>query len=309
LGWIYVEVTGGDGGGGGFGGGGGDGKPEINITPSFTYKVYDGKYLYPQQKVDADRNLSELLDQGYRYEVSISGSQLEVGTSASVIDSFVLYDPNGKDVTDQYIINTSEGVLKVLPKDKEIIKIYLYQLQKYYDGTPLRYEEGDYEIIEMPDGLTLKISFNIELTDVGAITLADINKDIDKYITYSVYDGNRKVTSNYSLVCDMFETTDSSYVPIKVDVRVLELTSASEKRIDNGKPLQNSTFTITQGSLVNGHILSAKAIGYIDYVGSVDNEFDLSSITIKDRNGNDVISNYFIKLVAGSLTITDPNLD
>ena len=296
IGWVYVEVTGGL-----------EMKTEINITPSYTYKSYDGTYLYPQQKVDADIALGELIDKGYSYSVQISGSQLEVGTSESVIDSFTLYDPEGKDVTDQFIVNTSNGVLEVFPEGHSIIKIYLYQLQKYYDGTPLRYEDEDYEIIDIPEGLTLKVNFNIELTDVGAITLADINKNIESCISYRVYKGNDDVTKYYSLICDVFETTDSSYIPIRVDNRYIEITSASENKVDNGKPLQNSTVTVTLGSLVSGHKLSAVATGYLDVVGSTENFVDEHNVIITDRDGNDVTQNYAIMIIPGTLTITDPD--
>lgn len=306
VGWIYVEVTGSSS-GSGTGGGGDVPKPEINIKPSYTYKVYDGEYLYPQQKVEADSLLSELISQGYSYDVVISGSRLEVGRSASVIESFMIYDPNGKDVTDQFTVNTSDGILEVFPKGQTIIKIYLYQLQKYYDGTPLKYGDDDYEIIYLPDGLTLKVSFNIEMTDVGALTLSDINRDIDSFITYRVYKGKDDVTKYYSLICDVFESTNESYVPIRVDSRYIEITSASENKVDNGKPLENAAVTITQGSLAGGHKLTAKAIGYIDFVGSVENTIDGHSISITDRDGNDVTWNYMIMIIPGTLTITDPD--
>ena len=299
VGWIYVEVTGSDDGG----------KPLIEIKPSYTYKNYDGTYLYPQQKVDADIALSELLSLGYSYKAVISGSQLEVGSSASIIESFTIYDPSGQDVTDQFNIKTEEGTLEVFPQGNDIIKIYLYQLQKYYDGTPLRYESDDYEIISMPDDLSLKISFNIEITDVGVITLADINENIEKLITYRVYKGREDVTKYYTLICDVFENTSDNYVPLRVDPRFIEITSASETRVDNGKPLENGSVSVTQGSLIGGHTLSAKVMGYLDMVGSVENYIDGFSIVITDINGNDVSENYYVMIVNGTLTLTDPKED
>ena len=68
----------------------------------------------------------------------------------------------------------------------------------------------------------------------------------------------------------------------------------------------NEQVYISYGSLVNGHSLTALAMGYIDSVGSAENEIDIMSINIVDRNGNSVLHNYSIGFVNGELTITDP---
>ena len=302
VGWIQVEVT-----GSGSVNDDLDKKETITVTPAYTHKVYDGSYLYPDQRVDADAALSKLLANGYTYDVVVSGRQREVGTSASTIEAFILYDSDGNDVTENYNIVCRNGVLQVFSDEDRTIKIYLYQLQKYYDGTPLSYTEDDYEIIHMPDGIELVLTLNISLTDVGYLTLTDINENISMYATYKVYRNGRNVTSDYTLVFDIFEGTDPSYVPITVSRRPIELTSATQSKEEDGEPLTNPSVFVSYGSLADGHTLSAVATGYIDSVGVVENIVDINSINIFDENGNSVLSNYDILWINnGTLTIVQP---
>ena len=100
--------------------------------------------------------------------------------------------------------------------------------------------------------------------------------------------------------------TSDSYVPMRVDPRNIELTSASQSKLEDGKPLSNGTVTVTKGSLVAGHTLTATAIGEITSVGETPNMIDLSSVVIKDRSGKDVTDNYKIIYHTGTLTVIDP---
>jgi hypothetical protein len=296
VGWMQVEVT---------------GsleeelpKPTIEIMPSYQYKIDDGEPLFAEDVIDADQVLSELLARGYTYTVKVSGVQKRVGQGVSKITHFILYDPSGQDVTDQFEVVCQPGVLEILPKDTGVIRLYLYQLQKYYDGTPLFFEDGDYEIIEMEEGLELQISFHIFLTDVGSLSLAEINKDLGKYITYSVYRDGKDVTEGYIIIFEKLGDAAASYVPIRVDKRRLEVTTATDSKVYDGKALQNAAVDITKGSLASGHRMEASAIGSIDSVGDTKNS--LGRLVIYDEYGNDVTDNYDITVKTGTLTVVAP---
>jgi hypothetical protein len=254
--------------------------------------------------IDADQVLSELLARGYTYTVKVSGVQKRVGQGVSKITHFILYDPSGRDVTDQFEVVCQPGVLEILPKDTGVIRLYLYQLQKYYDGTPLFFEDGDYEIIEMEEGLELQISFHIFLTDVGSLSLAEINKDLGKYITYSVYRDGKDVTEGYIIIFEKLGDAAASYVPIRVDKRRLEVTTATDSKVYEGKALQNAAVDITKVSLASGHRMEASAIGSIDSVGDTKNS--LGRLVIYDEYGNDVTDNYDITVKTGTLTVVAP---
>ena len=61
----------------------------------------------------------------------MKGEQLSPGSSDSVVVSFEIYDSDGKKVTSDFDVRTFNGVVRVYGKS---IKLYLYQIQKYYEN-------------------------------------------------------------------------------------------------------------------------------------------------------------------------------
>lgn len=278
-------------------------KETITISPVYVYKKYDSMPLYAENRITADMLLSELLEQGYTYEVLVSGSRTDVGEAVSVIESFRLYDRSGNDVTDNYNVVCEEGKIEVIGGD--IIKIFLYEIQKYYDGKALKYDQGSYEIItELPAGVTLDVYLNISMTDVGQLTNSDINNNRDRYISYKVWENGADVTQRYVVIADVFDGMDSeSYVPIRVDARPLELTSNNASKRYDGTALVSPKVIITMGSLADGNVLYADASGSITERGNATNTINMSTVRILDQDGNDVTDNYDIKTVEGTLTV------
>lgn len=278
-------------------------KETITISPVYVYKKYDSMPLYAENRITADMLLSELLEQGYTYEVLVSGSRTDVGEAVSVIESFRLYDRSGNDVTDNYNVVCEEGKIEVIGGD--IIKIFLYEIQKYYDGKALKYDQGSYEIItELPAGVTLDVYLNISMTDVGQLTNSDINNNRDRYISYKVWENGADVTQRYVVIADVFDGMDSeSYVPIRVDPRPLELTSNNASKRYDGTALVSPKVIITMGSLADGNVLYADASGSITERGNATNTINMSTVRILDQDGNDVTDNYDIKTVEGTLTV------
>ena len=297
IGWMQVEVTGSD-------NSAGDEKPVIEIQPEYQYKKYDGTPLLAENLITG--NLSDLLAQGYTYQVSVSGSQTEIGMGKSKIDSFILFDPTGKDVTDEFVIKYYTGVLEILPPDIIVIPVYLYQLQKYYDGKPLVFEEGDFEFIELPEGVTVKLELNISLTEVGQLTLSDLNRNFENYAWFQVYETAtmKDVTSWYRIIFQPFDEMDF-YIPIKVEPRNITVTAESQTKQYDGKPLENGNAFISFGSLVKGHRIEYATMGSITAPGNTFNE--VVSVIIYDENGNDVTQNYNIFGEPGILTVIEPD--
>ena len=98
IGWVRVEVTGSS---------AGDEDDEdssvIIIKPQDYAKDYDGKPLVAANSIEATSAFWKLISKGYTYDVTVSGSITQPGRAESVIEKFVLYDPQGNDVTDQFI--------------------------------------------------------------------------------------------------------------------------------------------------------------------------------------------------------------
>ena len=102
------------------------------------------------------------------------------------------------------------------------------------------------------------------------------------------------------MIFEEFFPSDT-YLPIRVDPRIITVTSASQTKVDDGKPLENHNVTVTVGSLVEGHRLYAFVSGRVDSVGTKENVID--GVMIVDENGFDVTSCYEIDLAFGELTI------
>ena len=307
IGWIQVEVTGSTNDGSGSDQGPDDipcEKLSLEIMPSYQWKLYDGEPLVARPEIEMNLVLADLLSQGYTYVANVTGEQTEVGLGISTITDFTLYDANMQDVTARYDLVYKEGVLEVLEPEKEIIRVYLHQIQKYYDGTALSFEEEDYSIIEIPDGVTLELDLHISLTDVGTITLSEINGDIDTYATYRVYRDGADVTDRFVLVFDVLNQS-ATYLPIRVDKRVITVTSGSQTKIYDGEPLTNDAVDVSLGKLVDGHYLDAQVSGSIIDVGEQENFIEI--IIIRDASGADVTDFYEINLVHGKLTILSPD--
>jgi hypothetical protein len=298
VGWIQVEVTGG---------------PTINddeenmtieIVPSYQFKVDDGTPLYATNDIDMTENLEKLIKMGYSYEVVVVGKQEGVGRGTSSISKFVLYDPDGVDVTKDFSIIYTEGVLEILPAEKKVITVVINQLHQIYNGNPLMIEDGDWEILDGADGLTLDITFNVSLTNVGSITIGQLNQKMDEYVSYTVYDKNGKdVTDMYRIVLEAVDPLGNDYVPISVEKSVIEITAASNSKVHDGEPLSDPTFTLTKGKLAKGHYIEARAFGSITEIGSRKNIIDPQYVRIYDADGHDVTANYEITTVEGVLEI------
>ncbi|MBO5701003.1 MAG: transglutaminase domain-containing protein [Clostridia bacterium] len=304
LGWVQVEVTGSD--PNATGGGGGSGtKQTITLTPKYTYGVYNGRTLFAKNIIEPDATLADLLRKGYTYEAKVSGSLQDVGRSTSTVKDFKLFDPNGNDITDQFNYSREDGIIDIFDSSTKIVKVYLFELQKVYDSTPLTFNNDDYAIIDIESGANLDLSLNISRINAGVLTLSDINKDIGSYATYTVRKDGVNITNKCALVFDTFEHTPNYYVPLRVDPRGVGISSATEVKVDDDKPLSNDNVFISHGSLVPGDTMEAYAIGFIDYVGTVDNEI-YSNILIVNNKGEDVTNNYsIVSDNIGTLTIVD----
>ncbi len=298
MGWIQLEVTGTSEGGVG-GGGGGSGKPELVLTPEYCFKYYDGTPLFAENRLAVDSALKALLDQGYKYDVVITGSRTEVGCGISTIESFTLYDPDGRDVTDEFKIKYNKGVIEILPNETKIIYVTLYQLGKYYDGKPLRFEEGDYFVMSSLSSLKISVELNISLTDVGCLTLSELNQSWRDYAVLNV--NGAEPGTEYRIVFRAPTGEEDTYIPIAISARPLTLTAASAEKDYDGKPLEADKYYVSKGSVAPGHSITVDIEGSITSVGTAENY--ITFVVIKDENGRDVTENYLIETVSGILTV------
>ena len=130
----------------------------VTLTAASADKIYDGTAL-TNSSVTA-----EGLPSGFTVNTTVSGSQTDAGNSANTIDSYTIYNSNGKDVTDYFSNITAEnGKLVVAPKE---VTITTGSDDKEYDGTPLTNSEAS--ISGLVSGETATVAANGSITEVGS---------------------------------------------------------------------------------------------------------------------------------------------
>ena len=130
----------------------------VTLTAASADKIYDGTAL-TNSSVTA-----EGLPSGFTVSTTVSGSQTDAGNSANTIDSYTIYNSDGKDVTDYFAnITAKNGKLVVAPKE---VTITTGSDDKEYDGTPLTNSEAS--ISGLVSGETATVAANGSITEVGS---------------------------------------------------------------------------------------------------------------------------------------------
>ncbi|MCH5351366.1 MAG: transglutaminase domain-containing protein [Clostridiales bacterium] len=296
IGWVHVEVTGG-------GAGGNADKPKLTIKPTDINKEYDGTPLDAsegeQVVVGADSEsrvaLSTLLAKGYTYEAHFSGSRTDYGVGISVIESFKLFNELGEDVTNKFNIIFETGLIEITTTQ---VKIFVLDLSKTYDGTPLKYNTAKryFVIDEAPDIIA---SCELDLSEMSVTTPAE-SMTVKEY-----YESNNDILHFYD--ADGNEVRrDNFYIDFEggltVTKRLLTITAMSRQKAYDGNALTCSESIISSGSLIGGHYYEAVISGSIVDIGSTANVIE--SVVIYDADGKDVTEYYDVTVKAGTLTVT-----
>lgn len=277
IGWIQVDTTGSE----------SENRQKLVLTAANKYAEYDANgdnviYADPEAFV-YDKKFGTLLEQGYTYSVGISGCQTGAGKSESVFDYFILYDPDGKDVTAEYEIDLKPGVLQIY---YESLVLTSSSAEKIYDGTAL--VSHDYEITDgvLMDGHFIAVEFIKSRTKAGT-TLNDF--------TVTVYDENgNDVTEFYKIIrnCGV----------LKITARALTVYAGSAEKAYDGTPIVVDTYTIS-GELANGDFFYDVTVeGYQLERGR--SESTVTRVVILNSNGEDVTQNYAVTCEKGTLKVT-----
>lgn len=107
----------------------------------------------------------------------------------------------------------------------------------------------------------------------------------------------------YYIVAEGYQP-ESGMEVVEITERPITITAGSASKTYDGTPLTNGAYSITSGSLVDGHELLAVVTGTITAEGSVANVLSDVTITEEGEEPIDVIENYAVTLVNGTLTIT-----
>ncbi|MGN0055424.1 MAG: MBG domain-containing protein [Atopobiaceae bacterium] len=246
-------------------------KATLTVTTPDASKAYDGTAL-----TKSDGATYEGLQNGETVDFKVTGSQTEVGSSKNT------YELNwtGSAKQSNYNVVDSLGTLEVT-KNGAAVSLTAGSATKTYDGTALT--STDVTESGLPDGLTCQATTEGTITDAGTAA--------NKVSTYKVLDASgNDVTANFTNI----QTTDGT---LTVSPRQVTLTSASDSKTYDGKPLTNHTVTPGGDGFVEGEGATYNVTGSITDAGSVDNTFTYT------LNDNTKASNYNITTATGTLTV------
>ena len=258
-------------------------KPVLVYSSGSDSKTYDGT---PLANGEGSR-ISGELKEGHTEVIQLNATLTKVGMTENTI--VVKIFDGEVDVTDQYIINYEPGTLEVTPR---AIKITTASDKKTYDGTALTAPDVT---VEPSDGIVEGDKLSCTLS--GTITFPG-----EVYNTLASWTVTNSEGEDVSY-CYEVEVKNGT---LRVDERVITITTASDEKFYNGKPLTNSGYeTEPADALVNGHSIEMTVTGTITNPGSAANTVDIESVKIVDSMGNDRTGCYDINIVLGTLTVHD----
>ncbi len=273
MGWKYVEVTATD-------SAMGSADNRIEITPVTVEKKYDGTTLYAEQSV---RGLEKYLSQGFTYKVVISGEQTEVGMCKSVIESIELYAPNGNNVTTDFVWKMNNG------------KVHVYETEISFASTNATAVYGgtvETEIYKTGGEFLAEGHRAVAISTLDASAGIQIN-----LFDVEIYDENGKdVTAYYKI--------NKTYGFVNVAGKKITMKAGDATKVYDGTPLTSEKVEIIEGELLQGdYIKLSETEGSQTNVGTAENI--IISVTIYNKNKENVTRNYEINLVSGTLTVTN----
>ncbi len=179
----------------------------VNLVLENAEKVYDATPLIPTKYSLGDGALVN----GDRFEITLSGSQTEVGSSL-IGATYKFYDKNGKDISALYNVNTKSGELKITPRE---ITIYSGNDSKVYDTLPLSFENHGLKGT-LADGHTLEVSGWTSITNAG-----ELENSFDFLIKDALGTDPEEILKNYAVKLE--------FGTLKVEKRPVIITTGSHE--------------------------------------------------------------------------------
>lgn len=253
------------------------------LSPVNVYKRYDGEPLYAEEALSG---FSKYAIDGYWYKsLSVSGVQTDAGTSRSTVKSIVIYDPDGKDVTSEFIFG------------KGIVQVYRWEINVTSASATFEYGDiGGQSYDYTGDTLSFVYKITVEYT-------ADYSKIGEQQNSFRVTVKDMFGYGND--ITDQFKI-NKTYGKLNIERRSITVTAGSAEKAYDGTPLTCSEYYI-DGELCEGDIVYRCEIsGEQINMGSSQNVIDQEYFEIHDAFGNDVTDKYRISVVSGTLRVTRP---
>ena len=254
-------------------------KKAVKLISASDSKTYDGTPL------TNDGVTAEGFVEGEGVTTHVNGSQTDAGSSKNTFAE-TAYEANAGTDLNNYKITTEEGTLTVNPVETEVkVKITGHQNAVTYDGT--EHTVTGYDVTEISNTLYTANDFAFSGKAEAAGT------DAGSYPMNLQTSQFKNKSANFTNVT--FEVVDGS---LTINPRNVTLTSATDSKVYDKKPLTNDTITVGGDKFVEGEGATYDVTGSQTDVGTSDNKF---SYKLKDGTK---AGNYNIVKAEGKLTVT-----
>lgn len=298
----------------------------VRITASDGEKVYDGYAVSPDEPYYTVDGYG--IADGQREDVrTIYTPIIRVGSIRHYIDSVIVYDGSGRDVTRNYLITAVSGILTVNPRHVTLISD---NLSKMYDGEPLTGADYDAEGVTAEHGYT----GGVDIAGSGIAETDEISIEHMGSLLFAgtFYGGNVfDATMTHETLGDVTDCYDITYTfgDLTVTRRPLTLTSDDLSRVYDGEPLTGAdsgkagvtaAFGYTDGTDIGGYGLATGEGGdsvtvtftgrvtHVDESGDGRNTFVVSITHSGPYAAAVCTSSYDITYIFGSLSVTQRQL-
>ena len=251
-------------------------KRAIYLQSESATKTYDGTPL----TAESYSIISGELVSGQKITASYAGSITNVGTVLNEL-SVTIKDVKGRNVTDNYDVNISNGSLTVTKRN---VEFQSENYQKIYDGVVYKTNEVNLISGELVGGHTYVSNILNSIIDVGNVS--------NEFTVCILDESGVDVTSNYNVTYH--------YGTLTVTTLGITVSTGSANKYYDGTPLVSGAWSIDQGELAAGHSINVTLNASITTIGSVEN---LPIITVTDSDGRDVTANYSFTVTSGTLTV------
>ena len=265
---------------------------EITVEANSGEKFYDGKKM----TVEGFKTLTFGVD-GNIYTVSgltakRSGTNVTDSGAVTVTGKPIVKDADGNDVTDQFVVSTMSGILRIKPRPVFLVSA---SASKPYDGNPLTANQVRALGFIEGEGATYNVT--------GSQTLVG---ESDNTFTYTLKDGTK--AENYDITTDFgkLTVTDRS----DKDKYQITLEPNSGSKMYDGTDLTVEGFK-TLTFTVEGHTYTVDnlTVSYTVRHVSQSNTFTvgpkaLDAAIVRDKDGNDVTAQFRLFVVDGLAIIT-----
>jgi len=272
---------------------------EVTITAGSLSKVYDGSDLTVDSFTVEGLPKEESGSARFTVDVVIKGAQKDVGTSANVVDSYVIKNKEGKDVTANFTnVKKADGTLTVT---KRKVTLTSATDSKAYDGTPLTndtvtesWPESQKYGFVAGEGATFIVTGTVTFVSEG---------EVDNTFTYTLNDNTK--AGNYEITPVFGKLS----ITAPTQLYGITVTANSGGEMYKGQPQEvsgftnaNLTYTLNgRNYVVSGIEASTEATNAGTYTVEV-----TGTPKVETAEGNkmvDVTDMFTVTKVPGTLTI------